>query len=59
MPPERRQFRSVTLNLTRAQHDDLRELADRKFSTVSQVVREIVIERVEREKHEFQQADAR
>lgn len=55
LPPERHQLKSVTLNLTRTQHADLRELAERKFSTVSQVVREIVNERVEREKH----ADAR
>ena len=58
MPPEDQRFRSVTLNLTARQHDDLRELAVRKFSTVSQVVRELVHELVSREKR-GEQADAR
>ncbi len=42
--------RPTTVTLTDQQHADLRLIADRRLSSVSQIVRELVQEGVEREK---------
>jgi predicted transcriptional regulator len=47
------------LNLTDQQHANLRELADRRFSTVSQVARQLLEESIDREKRDEEHTDAR
>lgn len=53
--PQRK--RPTTITLTPQQHRDLRRIADRRFSTVSQVIREFVQQGVER--HAEERTDAR
>jgi Arc/MetJ-type ribon-helix-helix transcriptional regulator len=50
--PSRKPFRSTSVTLTDEQVADLRLIADRRLSSISQVIREAVKSVVEREKHE-------
>lgn len=47
-----RKTRPTTVTLTNEQHADLRLMAERRLSSVSQVVRTLVQEGVERERDE-------
>ncbi len=48
--PSRKPFRSTSVTLTDEQVADLRLIADRRLSSISQIVREAVKSVVEREK---------
>ena len=50
--------RPTSINLTDRQHADLRLIAERRLSSVSQIVRELVREGVEREKRDEAHANA-
>jgi hypothetical protein len=51
--------RPTSITLTREQHADLRLLAERRLSSVSQVVRQLIREGVERELRDGAHSDAR
>ena len=54
-----RPTRYTSIVLTAEQHADLRLIADRRLSSVSQVIRELVQEGVARDKRDDASADAR
>ena len=58
-PNPTRKSRPTSITLTDQQHADLRLIAERRLSSVSQIVRELVQEGVEREKRDEAHADAR
>ena len=58
-PTPSRKSRPTSITLTNQQHADLRLIADRRLSSVSQIVRELLQEGVEREKRDEALADAR
>lgn len=51
-PIPARKSRPTTITLSAEQHADLRELAARRFSSVSQIVRQIVRDALPREKRD-------
>jgi Arc/MetJ-type ribon-helix-helix transcriptional regulator len=58
-PNAPRKSRPTSITLTDQQHADLRLIAARRLSSLSQIVRELVKEGVEREKREEALGDAR
>lgn len=57
--PSRKPFRSTSVTLTDEQVADLRLIADRRLSSISQIIREAVKEAVEREKRDDAPVHAR